>query len=260
MSRYVSRISTISSISNPPQSVPETYARSVCNMYSQLGSRGVSVIFSSGDSGVGSACQTNDGKNTTHFPPQFPAACPWVTSVGATTGTSPEKGVYFSSGGFSDLWERPAYQDSAVSDFLNTLGNQWSGLFNPKGRAFPDVAAQGQSYAIYENGALTSVDGTSASAPTFAAVIALLNDARLKAKQAPMGFLNPWLYSAGRDGLNDIVNGGSTGCDGKGRFGGPNNGGPSVPGASWNATKGWDPVTGLGSPNFAAMRKLANAE
>lgn len=202
---------------------------------------------------------TNDGKNTTHFPSQFPAACPWVTSVGATTNTSPERAVYFSSGGFSDLWERPDYQDDAVSEFLDNLGDRWSGLFNPKGRAFPDVTAQGQNYAIYEKGSLTSVDGTSASAPTFAGIIALLNDARFKIDQPPMGFLNPWLYSAGRGGLKDIVDGGSTGCDGKSRFGGPKNGGPVVPYASWNATKGWDPVSGLGSPNFAAMRVLANA-
>ncbi|KAJ5130065.1 Peptidase S8/S53 subtilisin/kexin/sedolisin [Penicillium bovifimosum] len=242
------------------QSVPEKYARSVCNLFAQLGSRGVSVIFSSGDSGVGAACMTNDGRNATHFPPQFPAACPWVTSVGATTHTAPEKAVYFSSGGFSDLWERPEWQEQAVSSYLETLGNQWSGLFNPKGRAFPDVTAQGQNFAIYTRGSLTSVDGTSASAPAFAGIIALLNDARIKAGKAPMGFLNPWLYSAGRDGLKDIVDGASTGCDGKGRFGGPKNGGPTVPYASWNATKGWDPVSGLGSPNFGVMRKLANAE
>ncbi|KAJ5773657.1 Peptidase S8/S53 subtilisin/kexin/sedolisin [Penicillium paradoxum] len=241
------------------QSVPETYARTVCNMFSQLGSRGVSVIFSSGDSGVGAGCATNDGKNTTHFPPQFPAACPWVTSVGATTHTAPERAVYFSSGGFSDLWERPQYQDEAVSEFLDDLGDRWSGLFNPNGRAFPDVTAQGQNYAIYEKGSLTSVDGTSCSAPAFAGIIALLNDARLKTNQPPMGFLNPWLYSAGRDGFKDIVDGASTGCDGKSRFGGPSNGGPVVAGASWNATKGWDPVSGLGSPNFGIMRKLANA-
>src|SRR5204863_7493619 len=47
------------------QSVPATYACSVCNLFAQLGARGVSVIFSSGDSGVGSSCQTNDGKNMT---------------------------------------------------------------------------------------------------------------------------------------------------------------------------------------------------
>lgn len=206
---------------------------------------------------MGAACQTNDGKNTTHFPPQFPAACPWVTSVGATTGVSPERASFFSSGGFSDLWDRPKYQDAAVSGYLETLGDKWSGLFNAKGRAFPDVAAQGQNYAIYEKGRLGSVDGTSASAPTFAGIVALLNDARIEAKQKPLGFLNPLLYSS-PDALRDITAGGSTGCDGNSRFGGSSNGGPVVPYASWNATKGWDPATGLGVPDFPALRKAAN--
>lgn len=241
----------------PSQSVPEKYARSVCNLYAQLGSRGVSVIFSSGDSGVGSACQTNDGQNTTHFPPQFPAACPWVTAVGATTHTSPEKAVYFSSGGFSDLWDRPKWQEKAVGSYLESIGDKFSGLYNKKGRAFPDVAAQGQNFAIYEKGQLTRVDGTSASAPAFAAIIALLNDARIQAGQSTMGFLNPWLYSEESSVLNDITHGGSTGCDGNGRFSGPQNGAPVVPYASWNATEGWDPVTGLGTPNFANMVKNA---
>jgi len=239
------------------QSVPERYARSVCNLYAQLGSRGVSIIFSSGDSGVGAACLTNDGKNTTHFPPQFPAACPWVTSVGATTGNAPEKAVYFSSGGFSDLWDRPSYQDAAVSSYLQNLGNKQAGLFNAKGRAFPDVSAQGRNYAIYEKGMLTKVDGTSCASPAFAGIIALLNDARVRANQPTMGFLNPWLYGDGLAGLNDIVHGGSTGCSGNARFGGPSNGGPVVPYASWNATQGWDPVSGLGTPDFAKLKNIA---
>ncbi|KAJ5640090.1 Peptidase S8/S53 subtilisin/kexin/sedolisin [Penicillium longicatenatum] len=241
------------------QSVTVKYAQSVCNLYAQLGSRGVSIIFSSGDSGVGAACETNDGKNATHFPPQFPAACPWVTSVGATTHIAPEKAVYFSSGGFSDLWDRPSYQDDAVNDYLGTLGDKWSGLFNPKGRAFPDVAAQGQNYAIYEKGHLSAVDGTSCAAPAFAGVIALINDALIQAGKPTMGFLNPWLYSTGREALNDITTGGSTGCDGHSRFGGAANGGPVVPYASWNATEGWDPVTGLGTPNFTKMLAAAGA-
>ncbi|KAJ6153646.1 hypothetical protein N7470_006605 [Penicillium chermesinum] len=156
----------------------------------------------------------------------------------------PERASTFSSGGFSDLWDRPDYQNEAVSAYLTKLGDQWAGLFNPKGRAFPDVAAQGQNYAIYEKGRLGSVDGTSCSAPTFAGVIALLNDARIEAKQAPLGFLNPWLYSSA-DALNDVT-----------VWGAPN-GGPVVPYASWNATEGWDPVTGLGTPNFAKLRKAA---
>ncbi|PWY75403.1 tripeptidyl peptidase [Aspergillus heteromorphus CBS 117.55] len=235
------------------QTVPESYARSVCNLYAQLGSRGVSVLFSSGDSGVGSGCQTNDGTNRTHFPPQFPASCPWVTSVGATTKTLPEEAVSFSSGGFSDYWARPSYQDTAVSTYLNNLGPRFSGLFNSSGRAFPDVAAQGVNYAVYDKGRLGQFDGTSCSSPTFAGVVALLNDARLRNGKPVLGFLNPLLYGSAKDALNDIVKGGSKGCDGKNRFGGPGNGSPVVPYASWNATPGWDPVTGLGTPNFGRL-------
>ncbi|PYI36894.1 tripeptidyl-peptidase [Aspergillus indologenus CBS 114.80] len=241
------------------QTIPKSYALTVCNLIAQLGSRGVSVIFSSGDSGVGAACLTNDGTNRTHFPPQFPAACPWVTSVGATTLTSPEKAVYFSSGGFSDYWAQPSYQSEAVNSYLTNLGPKFAGLFNGSGRAFPDVATQGTNYAVYDKGYLGQFDGTSCSAPTFAGLVALLNDARLRAGSPVLGFLNPWLYSAAveGEGFNDITQGGSLGCDGRNRFGGTPNGSPVVPFASWNATAGWDPVTGLGSPNFGKLLEVA---
>lgn len=238
------------------QTVPEPYARSVCNLYAQLGSRGVSVIFSSGDSGVGSACATNDGRNKTHFQPQFPASCPWVTSVGGVNGSLPEEGIYFSSGGFSDFWTRPKYQDAAVGAYLSQLGNKQAQYFNRSGRAFPDVAAQAENFAVVDKGRVGMFDGTSASAPVFSGVVGLLNDVRLAAGLPVLGFLNPWLYKDGFKGFNDIVDGGSTGCDGNDRFGGPDNGSPEIPYASWNATKGWDPVTGLGTPDFAKLKDL----
>ena len=64
--------------------VPKDYATRVCNGFAQLGARGVSVIFSSGDSGVGDldtdptspGCKINDGTNRTMFIPGFPAGCP----------------------------------------------------------------------------------------------------------------------------------------------------------------------------------------
>ena len=239
------------------QTIPEKYARSVCNLFAQLGSRGVSVIFSSGDSGVGSACITNDGRNQTHFPPQFPGSCPYVTTVGATHHTDPEEATFFSSGGFSDLFPRPKYQENAVSTFLHDhLGSRFQSLFNASGRAFPDVSAQGMNYAVYEKGQLGQFDGTSCAAPAFAGIIGLLNDARLRAGQPVLGFLNPWLYDGGREGLNDVVRGASTGCDGKERFAGDSNGSPVVPNAGWNATAGWDPVSGLGTPDFGRLVKL----
>ncbi|KAL3474295.1 peptidase S8/S53 domain-containing protein [Aspergillus californicus] len=239
------------------QTIPEGYARSVCNLYAQLGSRGVSILFSSGDSGVGAACQTNDGANATHFPPQFPASCPWVTAVGGTNGTAPEAGIYFSSGGFSDLWARPKYQDAAVEGFLDRIGDAQARYFNRSGRAFPDVAAQASNFAVVDQGEVGLFDGTSCSSPVFAGVVGLLNDARLGAGLPPMGFLNPWLYAKGVQGLNDIVHGGSLGCDGHNRFGGTLNGSPVIPYASWNATEGWDAVTGLGTPDFAKLKALA---
>ncbi|CAN9260166.1 subtilisin-like protein [Alternaria alternata] len=239
------------------QSVPAEYAKKVCDLIGQLGTRGVSVIFSSGDTGPGSACQSNDGKNATRLQPIFPASCPYVTSVGGTFGVEPERAVAFSSGGFSDLWPRPSYQEKAVSDYLGKLGSQWEGLYNTNGRGFPDVAAQGQGFQVIDKLRLSSVGGTSASAPVFASVIGLLNNARLAAGMPSLGFLNPWIYEQGYKGMNDIVEGGSRGCTGRSIYSGL----PTrlVPYASWNATEGWDPVTGYGTPDFEQMLRLATA-
>lgn len=148
------------SYGEPEQSVPASYAKAVCNLYAQLGARGVSVIFSSGDSGVGGSCLSNDGSNRTVFLPGFPASCPFVTSVGGTYGTNPEKAIDFSGGGFSDLFPRPIYQDRAVEGYLRRLGNQWDGLYNPAGRGIPDVAVQASNFAIRDHDTDLKISGT----------------------------------------------------------------------------------------------------
>ena len=99
-----------------------------------------------------------------------------------------------------------------------------------------------------------STNTTSASSPTFAAVISLLNNALLAAGKPPLGYLNPWIYSVGKYGLNDIINGGSTGCTGIDSYSGLPV--PYVPYAFWNATTGWDPVSGYGTPDFAKLLAL----
>ena len=66
--------------------------------------------------------------------------------------------------------------------------------YNANGRATPDVAALGIGFAVVVSGVTMSIGGTSASAPTFAAIVSLLNDARLAKGKSPLGFLNPWLY------------------------------------------------------------------
>lgn len=115
------------------------------------------------------------------------------------------------------------------------------GLFNPAGRAYPDVSAQGQSFATICNGTLVPLDGTSAATPTFSAVIALVNDALLAKGKPPLGFLNPWLYKEGHKTFTDITSGNSMGCGTQG----------------FPAKAGWDAVTGWGTPFFPKLVKAA---
>ncbi|TLD39767.1 tripeptidyl-peptidase-like protein [Venturia nashicola] len=234
------------------QTVPATYARTVCDQIAALAVRGVSVLSGSGDWGPGSTCQTNDGKNTSRLMPIFPASCPWTTAVGATTSYAPEQAVRFSGGGFSDLWPQPWYQKEAVDGYLSQLGDRWSGLYNPKGRGFPDIAAQGTAFLIIVSGKEGGIGGTSASTPVVASIVALLNAQRLQSGKPTLGLLNPWLYSLNGTGTTDIVAGGSEGCSGIGYKKAKTN---RIPYASWNATKGWDPVTGVGTPLFDQLLK-----
>ncbi|KAF8592754.1 hypothetical protein K439DRAFT_34781 [Ramaria rubella] len=77
----------------------------------------------------------------------FPASCPFMMSVGGTVGV-PETAVtrFGSGGGFSNFFPRPAYQDAAVAAFLKVQGHTNKGLFNPNGRDYPDIAAQGDNF------------------------------------------------------------------------------------------------------------------
>jgi len=213
--------------------IPLSIANSLCNAYMQLGARGVTISFASGDGGVsGSQSQT-----CTTFIPTFPSGCPFLTSVGATTGIAPETSASFSSGGFSNLFTRPSFQSSAVSGYLAQLGSTNAGLFNTSGRAFPDVSAQGENVVIFDGGQEGTVAGTSCSSPIFASTIALLNAELIAAGKPVLGFLNPFIY-ANPGVFTDITTGSNPGCN--------TNGFP--------ATTGWDPITGLGTPNFAALR------
>ncbi|KAG8735912.1 hypothetical protein FRC10_010012 [Ceratobasidium sp. 414] len=223
------------------QTVPLDYAIRVCNDFATLGARGVSVLFSSGDYGVGQGtCETNDGASRTRFQPSFPASCPYVTAVGGTYKVSPEVGASLSQGGFSDYFPRPNWQNAAVTPFLTSLGRTYDGLYNAAGRGFPDVAAQAKDFQIVLKGLPDATDGTSAAAPTFAGVIALLNDYRISQGKSTLGWLNPWLYAKAAGALNDIKSGNNPGC--------------GTPG--FTAQVGWDPVTGLGTPDFVKLQAV----
>ncbi len=175
----------------------------LCNAYMQLGVRGTSILFASGDGGVSGS----QSANCKTFVPTFPSGCPFMTSVGATTGIAPETAASFSSGGFSNFFARPSYQSTAVSAFLTKLGSTNSGKFNTSGRGFPDISAQGENVEIVLDDEFGTVAGTSCSSPIFASVFALLNDELVAAGKPPLGFLNPFLYSTGASALNDVTSG-----------------------------------------------------
>ncbi|KAH9037064.1 subtilisin-like protein [Lactarius pseudohatsudake] len=212
------------------------YALYVCNMFAMLGSLGVSVLVSSGNHGIGKGtCVNQDGR--VRFIPQFPAACPWVTVVGGSTDYEPEVAAEFSGGGFSDHFERPLYQRRTVPTFLENLGSRYQGLYNASGRGIPDIAAQSINLPMFFNGQEQREEGTSGATPVVAGIISLLNDWLISTGRHPLGFLNPWLYGRGRAALDDITEGSNPGCGMDG----------------FSAIAGWDPVTGLGTPNFRRM-------
>ncbi|OBR08159.1 Pro-kumamolisin [Colletotrichum higginsianum IMI 349063] len=251
------------SYADEEQTVPPRYAARVCEAFAQLGARGVSVIVASGDEGVGKEgkCVSNDGADTPRFMPAFPASCPYVTAVGGTRHFDPVMAGFdarggFSTehadnkaygsinvlgGGFSNYFPRPRYQEPAVAAYVAGLNTTHGGLYNPQGRGIPDVAAMAYHFPVVWNGTSHLLDGTSASAPTFAAIIALINDALLAEGRPSLGFLNPWLYSSALPGLRDVTIGSNRGC---GTMGFP-------------AVEGWDAATGLGTPWFPVLKHLA---
>jgi kumamolisin len=199
--------------------------------------QGVTVCIASGD--TGSQSKVGDGK--AHV--QYPASDPWVLSVGGTTvgnvqGSSFEEYVWndvsifgpnATGGGVSDFFALPAYQSSAgVPQSVN--GSRI-------GRGVPDIAANASvnsGYPMIAGGAGFTGNGTSASAPLCAGLVAVLNAALGK----PVGFLNPMLYMLGNSVCQNISS--PPGPADNGLFGVA--GYPAGPG--WNACTGWGRIDG----------------
>lgn len=226
------------SYADDEQSVPRKYAHKVCDLFAALAARGTSVLVATGDGGAagigysaggGDSCIKNDGSGRRAFVPTFPASCPWVTSVGATDNTALNlTGAEFSSGGFSEYFDRPLWQRAAVDPYVsNHLGSRFKTPvmggqphagkpvhFARNGRGTPDIAAIGSGFQIMHRGEMVEVRGTSASTPVVAAMVALVNDQRLRQGKRSLGWLNGYLYldQRVRGVLKDVEGGRSEGC------------------------------------------------
>ena len=195
---------------------------------------GVSVCCASGDNGSADMAQNWDGK--AHV--DFPASSPSVLSCGGThldasAGAVTSEVVWndlptggAGGGGVSDTFALPAWQaQSHVPPSANPGGHV--------GRGVPDVcgdASPRSGYIVRVDGQQTVIGGTSAVAPLWSGLIALLN----QHFGHPVGYLNPVIYGlpASAKAFRDITSG--------------NNG-------AYRAGAGWDACTGLGSPDGANL-------
>jgi tripeptidyl-peptidase-1 len=224
----------------------------------KLGTRGLSIIISSGDDGVANFLARSD-PSSCGFSPSFPATSPHVTALGATQGpeyggapeivcSSGTGGLITSGGGFSTVFTIPSFQTDFVNAYLSSsVQLPPSSMYNQAGRGYPDLSLVGHNYVVVIGGQYYQVSGTSCTAPTFAGMVSLINDARFNAGKSPLGFLNPSLYQfASTQGIfNDITVGLNNCCAGS----------PPTVCCQYGfyATSGWDPTTGLGSVNFNAL-------
>jgi kumamolisin len=195
---------------------------------------GATITVAAGDNG--SSDGVTDGSNNVDFPASSPnvLACGGTTLV-ASSATPPaissetvwNDGVNggATGGGFSVQFSQPTYQASLASSFPGQTG-----------RGVPDVSGDADpntGYNLLVDGQQEVVGGTSAVAPLWAGLIALLNQ-QLNTR---LGFINPAIYALAEpnNGFNDITQG--------------NNG-------SFSAGPGWDPCTGLGSPIGTTLASL----
>ncbi|OAA69725.1 S8/S53 family peptidase [Cordyceps fumosorosea ARSEF 2679] len=224
-------------------SVPRPYAEKVCSMIGMLAGRGMTLLFGSGDGGAqgghNSNCRTRDGSNKKIYMTTFPSTCPWALAVGAVSNTkNPPEAAGFSTGGFSQYFPQPSWQKEVVGAYVRSLNGSLDGYYEPRNRAIPDISAVGTNVLVVHKGQPGLLQGTSASTPMIAAMLAMVNDARARAGKQPLGWATRLLYGKRvRSTLLEVTAGESFSCD----YDGEKPGG-------WPAKSGWDAVTGLGVP------------
>ena len=203
-------------------SVPTTYINSYASLIANLG---VPVFISSGDNG--SAGDTGYGLHV-----GFPASVPTAYACGGTTMTVNAAGTTIvsevswpgSGGGSSTRYTVPAWQTSIVSGSMRGVPD-FSGNADPK-----------TGYKVYtaSTGPIV-VGGTSAVAPLMAALFALVNENRAPASAPKIGSINSQMYTfLGMNVYRDITLGSN---------------------GAYSASRGWDPVTGLGVINGKNLLK-----
>jgi hypothetical protein len=222
-------------------------------LFQEAAVQGQTIFAASGDHGVKDC---TSGAHSTSASVDDPASQPFVTGVGGTSlaalGPPPSETVWNSTwntgsgtasgaggGGVSVLWGMPSYQ-SGVAVAQSGVACTGSGT---SCREVPDVSADADivtGYSIYYNRRWSIFGGTSAAAPTWAALAALAN-ASVACIGKSVGFANPALYQAARSSYATYFNDVTAGNNSYGGLSG------------FSAAAGYDMASGLGSPKGGAV-------
>jgi tripeptidyl-peptidase-1 len=276
---FLEFITHIASLAEPPGVVTISYGSLESEMLPhnmdlftaeamKLGAQGVSILAANGDDGVAGYKARNDSSKC-GYTTSFPGTCPWVTSVGGTQNAEndPEdhqvhtlrewaanapdqQGPWTkvtTAGGFSNYFARPAYQNASVDAYFNTAESKRAKPgYSTTGRGIPDVSTNAINYHIFITSFNSFVSGTSGSSPALAGMVSVLNAQRAKKNKPKLGFLNPLLYASPQ--LAKDVTIGWNNCT-------------AVPTIcceeGFTAAAGWDPLTGIGSPNYMQWAKVS---
>lgn len=116
----------------------------------------------------------------------------------------------------------------------------YSDRYNANGRAYPDVALVSTKILFFSKGKKVQSGGMSASGSMWAVAVSLINDCRASIGKPALGFLNKRLYAdkAVRAAMVDITAGSNPSCTVQG----------------FNATVGWDSVSGFGVLDFGKLK------
>jgi len=254
----------------------QDYVNRVNVEYMKLALRGTTITVSSGDAGAPG--RTSETCNDTRpMNPVFPGSSPYVLSVGATfvqddgqhsSFKSPicqnnscisgkrENVVSFdtigwtSGGGFEAYGNQiPYWQEKALHSYLRENQHHLNmSRFNNQSRAYPDIVAVGHNCPTVLAGSLNMVDGTSCSSPIITGVVSIINYYRALNNQPSVGFVNPLLYhlyDTCHECFQDIRRGYNWCTEEVCCQPGPNFG--------FRAVKGFDPASGMGSPNVGKI-------
>ena len=214
--------------------------KAIGQLFQDAATMGITVLVSSGDSGAFISSKTQAQAS-------YPATEPWVIACGGTTignvkGTSFDEWVWNDSGATGGGVSHGRFP---VPDYQQSLSPEPTNIVTKKtGRGIPDIsgnASANSGYPLVVQGQTQQTGGTSAVAPLYAGLIAVIN---ANIGQS-VGFVNPTLYN-----LNS--SGGKVFRDIFGPPGPPNNSFDGVNG--YPAVKGWDACTGLGSVNGSALQ------